>query len=484
VRAVLSELPGVSAMPNQGWKLNPTSISSMSNNQLKAALIGIREMVVSWDCMIARHQTNFHDITCMEEIAFNGGCLLNVVTHDWNLRTLKNQKEPAKVELVLPGNAIAKAPINVIVRLKDSDGKRTTVGGTADITVPQTTINRQQFKIFFGEAREIIIIDEPGTYNMTAESMGFTATARVIVTGIQSIKILGPSKAAANSQGEFIARTVGPDGKSVSCSGPLSASVNGTPVMGISFDKGEAKIPVTHGEAGITTITVGFSGVEATQRVLVVEVPKVVDLEVEAVDKVNRDRLGYHSPFDVTVYLIGEGGARLPNCDWGTVSLKAVGLTSTPANVMDGKASFSATFTADADGETEVVAVYKDQRIQKTFSVFIDSAPLSPRRPLSPRKAKTVALQTAVDAKPWTGFEIAENLLVKNTVIDGPANKGGILVGDKILAVNGDKVTSIDAFRVIMKSHSVVGKRVKFQVSRGGRTNDFIVTIGDQKDKK
>ncbi|HEY2980078.1 MAG TPA: trypsin-like peptidase domain-containing protein [Anaerolineales bacterium] len=63
---------------------------------------------------------------------------------------------------------------------------------------------------------------------------------------------------------------------------------------------------------------------------------------------------------------------------------------------------------------------------------------------------------------------------------DGPSEKGGILVGDILLKVNGQSLKDADDLFAALHS-DVVGKKVDVDVLRGGQPQTLKVTVGERK---
>jgi len=88
----------------------------------------------------------------------------------------------------------------------------------------------------------------------------------------------------------------------------------------------------------------------------------------------------------------------------------------------------------------------------------------------------------------WIGIEVesqpAKNeanapLVITSIVDTGPAEKGGLEVGDRIIQINGQQVEGINSMR-----HSFflarVGQFLDFKISREGSKMDFSVQVGSQ----
>lgn len=69
--------------------------------------------------------------------------------------------------------------------------------------------------------------------------------------------------------------------------------------------------------------------------------------------------------------------------------------------------------------------------------------------------------------------EAVEGLLVSSVADDGPAARGGLLVGDVVVRLNGTPVASLEALR----DHLRVGATVELLVARGGRGQGLSLTV-------
>lgn len=70
-------------------------------------------------------------------------------------------------------------------------------------------------------------------------------------------------------------------------------------------------------------------------------------------------------------------------------------------------------------------------------------------------------------------------LLVLAVTPDGPADKSGILIGDVLLAVDEQPVTSVDSLLALLDG-TRVGRAVPVRVLRGGAVRDITVTVGER----
>lgn len=78
------------------------------------------------------------------------------------------------------------------------------------------------------------------------------------------------------------------------------------------------------------------------------------------------------------------------------------------------------------------------------------------------------------------GREQSNGLLVLWLEENGPAQKGGLLVGDILVAVNGQSVTDPDDLFAALDSDTV-GKSIPVEVLRGGKPETISVTAGERK---
>ncbi|HJR80435.1 MAG TPA: trypsin-like peptidase domain-containing protein, partial [Anaerolineales bacterium] len=76
--------------------------------------------------------------------------------------------------------------------------------------------------------------------------------------------------------------------------------------------------------------------------------------------------------------------------------------------------------------------------------------------------------------------EQSHGLLVLWLEEDGPAAKGGLLVGDILVAVNGQPLGDPDDLFAALNSDTV-GKAIPVEVLRGGRPETVHVTVGERK---
>jgi S1-C subfamily serine protease len=79
------------------------------------------------------------------------------------------------------------------------------------------------------------------------------------------------------------------------------------------------------------------------------------------------------------------------------------------------------------------------------------------------------------------GRDQTTGLLLVGTEENSPAEAGGLLVGDIIVAIGGQPVTDADQLLASL-SGDVVGKPTPVQVLRGGQSMTITVTIGERRD--
>lgn len=78
------------------------------------------------------------------------------------------------------------------------------------------------------------------------------------------------------------------------------------------------------------------------------------------------------------------------------------------------------------------------------------------------------------------GREQSQGLLVLWLEEGGPAERGGLLVGDILIAVSGQPVGDADDLFAVLTGE-VVGKPIAIEVLRGGRPETLQVTVGERK---
>jgi S1-C subfamily serine protease len=93
---------------------------------------------------------------------------------------------------------------------------------------------------------------------------------------------------------------------------------------------------------------------------------------------------------------------------------------------------------------------------------------------------RTQPVDVRVSAASALGREQTHGLLVLWLEEGGPAQQGGLLVGDIITAVSGQPVGDADDLFSALSSDTV-GKAVAVEVLRGGRPETITVTVGERK---
>jgi S1-C subfamily serine protease len=78
------------------------------------------------------------------------------------------------------------------------------------------------------------------------------------------------------------------------------------------------------------------------------------------------------------------------------------------------------------------------------------------------------------------GREQASGLLLVGVETESPAEAGGLLIGDIVVAIAGSRVTDPDELAASLTG-SVVGKPTPVEVVRGGKPATITVTIGERK---
>ncbi len=88
-----------------------------------------------------------------------------------------------------------------------------------------------------------------------------------------------------------------------------------------------------------------------------------------------------------------------------------------------------------------------------------------------------VTQQAAVPPAQRAALKQEHGLLVVRVEENGPAEKGGLIVGDMLLALDGHPVTDADDLLGLL-SGDRVGKTASVRVLRGGQPADIAVTVG------
>jgi len=76
--------------------------------------------------------------------------------------------------------------------------------------------------------------------------------------------------------------------------------------------------------------------------------------------------------------------------------------------------------------------------------------------------------------------EAVDGLLVSSVADDGPAARGGLLVGDVIVKVGDNAMSSLDGFRAALQ----VGARVVLRVARGGKAHELSLEVAERPSKR
>jgi len=72
-----------------------------------------------------------------------------------------------------------------------------------------------------------------------------------------------------------------------------------------------------------------------------------------------------------------------------------------------------------------------------------------------------------------------KGLLVVSVEADGPADKGGLMLGDLVLALNGDAVAEVDELQAKLTGEWV-GKPLPIKIIRGGQPQEIAVVVGER----
>ncbi|HEU5346110.1 MAG TPA: trypsin-like peptidase domain-containing protein [Ktedonobacterales bacterium] len=91
--------------------------------------------------------------------------------------------------------------------------------------------------------------------------------------------------------------------------------------------------------------------------------------------------------------------------------------------------------------------------------------------------AQQIPLPTALAQK--VGSQQESALLVLTVEADSPAEKGGILIGDLIVSINGQSVTGVDGLRGALAG-AAPGQPLTLKLLRGGEPTDASVTVGER----
>lgn len=84
-----------------------------------------------------------------------------------------------------------------------------------------------------------------------------------------------------------------------------------------------------------------------------------------------------------------------------------------------------------------------------------------------------------LDEKTASYYKLVVGIYVKDIETFSAAEKAGIKVGDVIIGVNGNKVTSMDELNNIKNTHNI-GDEITLRVNRNGQEMDIKVTLAEQ----
>ena len=62
---------------------------------------------------------------------------------------------------------------------------------------------------------------------------------------------------------------------------------------------------------------------------------------------------------------------------------------------------------------------------------------------------------------------------------NGPADKAGILVGDILLTMNDESITSVEDLQALLRG-GIVGSQARLRVIRGGESRDVTALVGER----
>lgn len=77
------------------------------------------------------------------------------------------------------------------------------------------------------------------------------------------------------------------------------------------------------------------------------------------------------------------------------------------------------------------------------------------------------------------GLKVSEGLMTVSVDAEGPAGKAGQMIGDVLLAVNGQPVDRLESLRSVLSES--VGKAVPIRILRGGELKELTATIAERK---
>jgi S1-C subfamily serine protease len=91
--------------------------------------------------------------------------------------------------------------------------------------------------------------------------------------------------------------------------------------------------------------------------------------------------------------------------------------------------------------------------------------------------AQSVTLPAALAKN--AGIEQEQGLVIVGVEPDGPAERGGVYLGDVIVAVNGNPVSTVEGLQDSL-SGDLVGKPAEITILRGGALQRLQVTVGER----
>ena len=87
--------------------------------------------------------------------------------------------------------------------------------------------------------------------------------------------------------------------------------------------------------------------------------------------------------------------------------------------------------------------------------------------------------QVQLPAAQRAGRTQEQGLLIVKVDDDSPAQKGGLLLGDILIALDGQAIDDAEELRVLLSSNRV-GKTIPVEVIRGGKLQTLQVTVGQR----
>lgn len=117
--------------------------------------------------------------------------------------------------------------------------------------------------------------------------------------------------------------------------------------------------------------------------------------------------------------------------------------------------------------------------------VFLLLAGMSDRLPAQPKEYELPPPDVESDGRPYLGVVIDQlspsqpGVLVASVARGGPADQAGVTAGDRILAIDGQPVASLDDVAQILADKKP-GQTVTLLVERGRKSQQISVTLGAQ----